>query len=300
MSKIRVAVLGSGNIGSDLVERLLKDSEFEVVALVGRNENSKGLERFTGRVPIILSDGVNGFKSYISDIDGIFDATSAQSAPENWEITHENNKWLIDLTPSKIGTAFVPNITGVVSGIDLSDDYSHNYSMITCGGQASAPIINAITSQMKKINNIEVSSSIAAKSAGTATRNNIDQYIQTTEELISTITKCMNSKAILILNPSSPEVPMRTTITINGIGAKLSSVIREVEFTVQAMKDFIPGYDLIGKVIELQPETYSVTIRVSGAGYFLPSFAGNLDIMNAAAVATARMHAKKHLTSEFR
>ena len=131
MSKIRVAVLGSGNIGSDLVERLLKDSEFEVVALVGRNENSKGLERFTGRVPIILSDGVNGFKSYISDIDGIFDATSAQSAPENWEITHENNKWLIDLTPSKIGTAFVPNITGVVSGIDLSDDYTHNYSMIT-------------------------------------------------------------------------------------------------------------------------------------------------------------------------
>jgi acetaldehyde dehydrogenase len=298
MTKIRVAVLGSGNIGSDLAERLLKNSEFEVVALVGRNKNSKGLERFIGRIPIVLADGINGLVTQMSDIDGIFDATSAQSAPENWKIANENNKWLIDLTPSKIGTAFVPNITGVVSGIDLSGDYSHNYSMVTCGGQASAPIISAIKSQMKKVNNVEVSSSIAAKSAGIATRNNIDQYVKTTEDLISTITKCIDSKVILILNPSSPEVPMRTTITVNGIGAKLSSVTREVEATVRAMKDFIPGYELIGKVIELDPETFSVTIRVSGAGYFLPSFAGNLDIINAAAVATALMHAKKHLINE--
>jgi acetaldehyde dehydrogenase len=297
VSKIKIAVLGSGNIGSDLAERLLIDNEFEVVALVGRNKNSKGLERFVGRVPLILSDGINGFKQYVSQIDGIFDATSAQSAAENWKMAHENNKWLIDLTPSKIGTPFVPIIAGIVPGIDLSEDYSHNYSMITCGGQASAPIINALTLQMKKINNIEVSSSIAAKSAGIATRLNMDQYVNTTEELISSITRCMDSKVILILNPSSPEVPMRTTITVNGTGTKLSTVARAVDVTIQTMKDFVPGYDLIGKVIELDPETYSVTIRVSGAGYFLPSFAGNLDIINAAAVATARMHAKKHLAS---
>lgn len=294
MRKIRVAVLGSGNIGSDLTERLLLNSEFEVVALVGRNPNSAGLDRFRGRVPHITSEGLIGLSEHISTIDGIFDATSASSALENWTYAQENNKWLIDLTPSKLGTPFVPIISGISEGINLSREYSHNYSMVTCGGQSAAPILYSICSKMNEISHVEVSSSIAAKSAGVATRNNIDQYLETTEQLISTVSGCLSSKAILILNPSTPEVPMRTTVTVEGNGMNFNSISTQVRAMVSDITKYFPGYELVGDFIDRGARIYSATVRVSGAGFYLPSYAGNLDIINAAAVITAKMHMEKH------
>lgn len=294
MKKIRVAILGSGNIGSDLTERLLIDSSFEVVALVGRNPASHGLKHYSNRLPFVVSDGIEGLIPNLSEIDGIFDATSAQSAAANWEIASGHGKWLIDLTPSKIGTAFVPNISGKVQGIELSSEYSHNYSMVTCGGQSAGPIVHAISSLMDNVGQVEVSSSIAAKSAGIATRNNLDHYIETTEDLLVKITKCNQAKAILVLNPSTPTVPMRTTVTVHGSGAKYDKLSESVNSAVQTMQQVNPGYELIGNLVQINQETFSATIRVTGAGHFLPSYAGNLDIINSAAVITAKMHAHHH------
>lgn len=297
MGKIRIAILGPGNIGSDLAERLLRDPDFEVVAIVGRNKQSNGLERFKNRIPHVMSDGLISFQNDFDLVDGFFDATSAESSKENWEFAQCNNKWFIDLTPSRIGTAFIPNISGEVPGIEISTEYSHNYSMVTCGGQSSAPVIHAMVSKMSDVDMVEVSSSIAANSAGIATRRNLDKYIETTEDLLIKISGSHSSKAILVLNPSSPEVPMRTTVTVRGAGAKLLEICDQVNLAVLKMQRVVPGYELVGDIQEVDRETYSATIRVSGAGYFLPRYAGNLDIINAAAVATARMHANFHSIS---
>lgn len=294
MKKIKVAILGSGNIGSDLTERLLLDPCFEVIAVVGRNQNSPGLERFRGRVPFVISERIEGLIPILSDIDGIFDATSAQSAYDNWRIARDHGKWLIDLTPSKLGTAFIPNIAGRVAGIGLSSDYSHNYSMVTCGGQSAGPIVHAISSLMDNVEQVEVSSSIAAKSAGIATRNNLDDYIETTEDLLIKISNCKQSKAVLVLNPSTPTVPMRTTITVNGTGATYEDLSKSVISEVSKIHQINPGYELIGNLVKINSETFSATIRVMGAGLFLPSYAGNLDIINSAAVVTAKMHEHHH------
>jgi acetaldehyde dehydrogenase (acetylating) len=293
MNTTKVAIVGSGNIGCDLAERLLVDSSFEIVALVGRNSNSPGLERFKARIPI-SSEGIEGLRKYTEAIEGIFDASSAQSAVDHWHFAKMNDKWLIDLTPSQLGTAFVPSIAGQVPGIEIANELSHNYSMVTCGGQTSAPIVHAMTSCMNQVNQIEVSSSIAAKSAGIATRNNINEYIEATEKLLSDISNCKDVKAILILNPSIPPVHMRTTVTISGTGAKYNEIHRQLKSAIVSMKQVNPGYELVGKLFQLDSETFSVTARVSGAGYFLPSYAGNLDIVNAAAVVTARMHSDFH------
>jgi acetaldehyde dehydrogenase len=294
VKKIKVAILGSGNIGSDLTERLLIDPHFEVIALVGRDKTSTGLERFRDRVPFVVSEGIDGFIPNLSEVEGIFDATSAQSASHNWRVARDHGKWLIDLTPSKLGTAFVPSIAGKVAGIELSPDYSHNYSMVTCGGQSAGPIVHAMSSLMDKVDQVEVSSSIAAKSAGIATRNNLDHYIETTEDLLIKISNCKQSKAVLVLNPSTPTVPMRTTVTVNGTGATYEDLLKNVISEVSKMQQINPGYELIGNLVKVNAETYSATIRVTGAGHFLPSYAGNLDIINSAAVITAKMHSHHH------
>ena len=294
MNKIKVAIIGPGNIGSDLAERLLGDANFEVMALVGRDSGSKGLKRFSKRIPLLLSSGIGGLSDFIDMFEGIFDATSAQSAPENWEFARKNGKWLIDLTPSKLGRPFVPSIASEVPGIEISKEFSSNYSMITCGGQCSAPIVHAMAKCFTKIFEVEVSSSISSKSAGVATRLNLDQYIESTEELITSIANCSNSKAILVLNPCSPPIPMRTTITMAGADGNLDFIKENVEFAVSNMRQENPGFEMIGSVNQVCEKTYSVTLRVYGAGYFLPSYAGNLDIINSAAVLTAKMHSKLH------
>jgi acetaldehyde dehydrogenase len=147
---------------------------------------------------------------------------------------------------------------------------------------------------MDQVNQIEVSSSIAAKSAGIATRNNINEYIEATERLLSNISNCKDVKAILILNPSIPPVLMRTTVTIGGTGAEYNEICRRIKFATVSMQQVNPGYEMVGNLLQLDSETFSVTIRVSGAGHFLPSYAGNLDIVNSAAVLTAKMHSNFH------
>ena len=290
MSKIKVAIIGTGNIGADLCQRILKDPRFEVTALVGRRADSPGLQLFKGKVPNIISTGIKGLLPHIEDFDGFFDATSAFDHKEHWELLEREGKWAIDLTPSKIGLPFVPELSKSVDSMRPISAISANYSMVTCGGQSSAPLVYAMARYSTDIQEIEVSSSIAALSAGPATRRNIDQYIGSTENLSSVISGVKKTKAILVLNPAEPPVMMRTTVQMRVHGTELPEIQRELESIVKRIREYVPGYDLVVSPHFSSSNVISATVKVTGAGYYLPAYAGNLDIINAAAVQTAIIH----------
>lgn len=289
-SPIRVAIIGTGNIGTDLCYRMLKDKRFEVVALVGRRSESPGLQMFDGQVKHLISNGIEGLTPYIDEIDGAFDATSAFQHKKHWEILSNSNKWMMDLTPSKIGQPIVPVLREQVSGLSLQESQSSNYSMVTCGGQSSAPILHAMVSASRNITEVEISSSIAALSAGPATRLNIDQYIDSTEGLASLISGCTNVKAILVLNPADPPVMMRTTVNVTAEQFDLTSVLDNARSIVLEVQKHVPGFEMVVEPYMLSPNTITATVKVTGAGYVLPEYAGNLDIINSAAVETAVLH----------
>jgi len=296
--RIRVAILGTGNIGADLAERLLLDPGFEVVAFVGRRADSPGLIRMTGRIPHLVSNGFEGFAPLLERIDGVFDATSAFDHAGHWAQVSEAGKWAIDLTPSRIGKPVVPELTSFVPSMKLEDDYSANYSMVTCGGQSSAPLVYAITSQSQGQCEIEISSSIASLSAGPATRRNLDQYISSTENLASVLKPKATAKAILVLNPAEPPVMMRTTVTVRADGFDLDAIRSLAKDIVSRVQNYVPGYAMVVEPHFMDECTVSATVKVTGEGYYLPEYAGNLDIINAAAVETARRHMSKFSKSE--
>jgi acetaldehyde dehydrogenase (acetylating) len=297
MGKIRVAVIGSGNIGADLCEKILLDGRFELFAIVGRNAESSGLKRFEGRARHVISDGYFDLFKMADEFDGIFDATSAFSHSEHWDACIKTQKWAIDLTPSKIGKPLVPALIGFRDEINLGSEEVSNYSMVTCGGQSSAPMINAFADHCESILSVEVSSSIASLSAGPATRLNIDQYIDTTENLAKLITKCDNSKAILVLNPAEPPVMMRTTVTVQADNIDLRLIKDSLHNIEKKVQKYVPGYQVVVEPYLLNSNVVSATAKVTGAGHFLPPYAGNLDIINSAAIETAKLHFDKFNTA---
>jgi acetaldehyde dehydrogenase (acetylating) len=288
--RIKVAIIGTGNIGSDLCARMLRIPEFEVVALVGRRADSPGLKSFSGGVKNIITDGIEGLERIHDQFEGFFDATSASDHLLHWQILKKYNKWAIDLTPSGIGVPMVPELVGLSQQFTIQDKLSSNYSMVTCGGQSSAPLIYAMSKYSKGISDVEVSSSIASKSAGPATRKNIDQYIETTEKLVQLISGCRKTKAILILNPADPPVMMRTTVQMSIKNCNLQKSKEEVVQIANSIKKYVPGYNLVSEPFYSSNNVLTSTVKVVGAGYFLPTYAGNLDIINAAAVETAKRH----------
>jgi len=291
----KVAIIGTGNIGTDLGERLLKSDDFELVAVIGRREGSPGVERFQGRVKLVGVNGLIPELENLEDIDVFFDATTALDHAIHWDHLKKTEKWIIDLTPSKIGQPMVPLLIGKHPLMQLSSSAHANYSMVTCGGQSAASIIFHLSQIVDNLFEIEISSSIASRSAGPATRKNIDQYISSTEALISNITGCRNTKAILVLNPAIPPVYMRTTITMKVDNISIEAARLIVESQESKMQEFVPGFRIITMPIELGKGIISMTVGVEGSGYFLPSFAGNLDIINSAAVETARLHVQHKL-----
>lgn len=294
---IRVAIIGTGNIGTDLCYRMLHDPSFKVVAFVGRRADSPGIKMFEHQVEHTITNGIEGLIPILDQIDGVFDATSAFDHKIHWEIISKLGKWVIDLTPSKIGPPIVPVLIEKVPSMHMQDARNSNYSMVTCGGQSSAPLLYALTEASLGITEVEVSSSIAALSAGPATRLNIDQYIESTENLTSIVSGCLNVKAILVLNPAEPPIMMRTTVNMSVKSCDIEKAIRATKEIVEKVQSYVPGYDLVVEPYMLNPTTVSATVKVTGAGYVLPEYAGNLDIINAAAVETAKLHSRFILNS---
>jgi acetaldehyde dehydrogenase len=297
--RIKVAIIGSGNIGTDLMIKVLRTSRnLEMAALVGIDPQSDGLKRAARMGVATTAEGIDGLTRLAAwpEIDIVFDATSAAAHKANSAVCAAAGKVMIDLTPAAIGPYVVPVVNG--------DDYlgAANVNMVTCGGQATIPIVAAVA-KVATVHYGEIVSSIASKSAGPGTRANIDEFTQTTARGIETVGGAAKGKAIIILNPAEPPVMMRGTIFTLSSGASEQEIERSVTDMVGRVQAYVPGYRLkqtvqfehfgsnnpvvipgIGTFTGLKT---SVFVEVQGAAHYLPAYAGNLDIMTSAGMATA-------------
>ena len=295
-----VAIVGSGNIGTDLMIKILRsEGPLSVAAMVGVDPESDGLARAADMGVPTTADGVEGLLASpeFSDIKLVFDATSASAHQDNWAKLCDTGVRMVDLTPASIGPFCVPVV-------NLDDHLcAPNLNMVTCGGQATVPIVAAVT-QCGIVSYAEIVSSISAKSAGPGTRANIDEFIETTSTALRIVGGAQRGKAVMILNPADPPVMMRNTVycLVDG-DADHHAIEESVADMVERVSAYVPGYRLRQRLqferFSTQnplhiPETgkfsgsrVTALLEVAGEGHYLPAYAGNLDIMTSAAKATA-------------
>ena len=291
LPKMRVAIVGTGNIGTDLLIKVQRSPYLECGAFVGRNLSSAGMVKATSLGVAVSADGIDYLVKNPDCCDLVFDATSAKGHLEHAPILKKLNKLVVDLTPAKIGLMCVPSV-------NLTECLAEsNVNMVTCGGQASIPVAYAIGQTQTDVDYIEVVSSIASRSAGPATRQNLDEYIKTTEDGIKEFSGALRTKAILNLNPAEPCIDMQATIFAK-VGApdisKLSTMLLPL---VEKIRKYVPGYEVIlGPLVE--NDRIVVMVRVRGLGDYLPAYAGNLDIINCAAIAMAEEYARTALNTK--
>lgn len=283
--KLKVAILGTGNIGTDLLMKIKRSKYLECTLFAGRNLNSKGMLKAMSLGAPLSDKGIQSIIDHPECCDLVFDATSAASHTMHAEVLKKLSKIVIDLTPAKLGLLTIPSV-------NLSEALKYdNLNMITCGGQASIPIAHAISQTEKNIEYIELVSTIASKSAGPGTRANIDEYIETTEKALSHFTGCKNVKVILNLNPAQPSIDMNTTIYLKIENPNMDLIRAEVAKMAAIIRSYVPGY-----ILALEPVYDNglviLSIKVQGLGDYLPKYAGNLDIINSAAIAIAEEFAK--------
>jgi len=276
--KIKAAILGTGNIGTDLLIKVLKTDFIELVAFVGRRVDSDGMLVAKKHNINISNLGINYFIDNPNCCDVVYDCTNAADAKIHSKIFESQNIKVIDLTPAKVGDMCVPDIN---SEIILTDN---NVNMITCGGQASMPMLHLISKHCIGTEYIEVVSQIASKSAGMATRINVDNYIYTTQKAITKFTGCNNCKVILNLNPAEPCVDMQTTIFIKAKEINFDNLLERVLEKIEELREYIPNYELILPPTLNSNGVMVLSVRVRGVGDYLPEYAGNLDVINCAAI----------------
>ncbi|WP_439294995.1 acetaldehyde dehydrogenase (acetylating) [Lonepinella sp. BR2882] len=308
--KIKVAIIGSGNIGTDLLMKILRHGKhLEAAVLVGIDPNSDGLARAAKLGVATTYQGVQGLieMNEFADIDIVFDATSATAHVKNDAALRavKPNIRLIDLTPAAIGPYCVP-VVNLEQHVN-----QQNVNMVTCGGQATIPMVAAV-SQVTKVHYAEIVASISSKSAGPGTRANIDEFTETTSKAIEVIGGAEKGKAMIVLNPAEPPVMMRDTVYTLSDLADEQAIRESVERMATAVQSYVPGYRLkqrvqferleqpvfiegLGRVAGLKT---SIFIEVEGAAHYLPAYAGNLDIMTSAALATAERMAQSLLNTE--
>jgi acetaldehyde dehydrogenase len=308
MGMTKVAIIGSGNIGTDLMIKVMKISRhLEVAAMVGIDPESDGLARAARLGVPTTSRGVQGLikMSQFEDIEIVLDATSAKAHLANAEILNHFAKTLIDLTPAAIGPFVVPTV-------NLDDQLgASNVNMVTCGGQATIPIVAAVSS-VARVLWAEIVASIASRSAGPGTRANIDEFTQTTAAGIEQLGGAIRGKAIIVLNPAEPPMIMRDTVLCIVGDADPAEIRSSVESMVARVASYVPGYRL-KQAVQVSPLAedvsydtligldanearwqVSVFLEVEGAAHYLPAYAGNLDIMTSAALRVADAMATKN------
>jgi acetaldehyde dehydrogenase len=275
---IKVGIIGTGNIGTDLLLKVLKTDFIEPVIFAGRRLDSDGIKIAQSKNVPVTDQGIQYFIDNPKCCDVVYDCTSAADAIEHAKIFKEQGIKVIDLTPSKVGDMCVPDIN---SDIIIKDD---NVNMITCGGQASMPMLHLLSKECKGLEYIEIVSQIASKSAGMATRINIDNYINTTQKAITKFTGCTNCKVILNLNPAEPCVDMQTTIFIKTKSINFENLTEKVLDKIEELKQYIPYYELVLPPTMNDNGIVVLSIKVKGTGDYLPPYAGNLDIINCTAI----------------
>ncbi|KIY42240.1 acetaldehyde dehydrogenase [Pseudomonas sp. 10-1B] len=301
--KRKVAIIGSGNIGTDLMIKILRNAKhLEMAAMVGIDPASDGLARAARLGVATTHEGVEGLTRLpvFKDIDFVFDATSAGAHVKNDAFLrqHKADLRIIDLTPAAIGPYCVP-VVNLEQHLQAT-----NVNMVTCGGQATIPMVAAV-SRVAKVHYAEIVASIASKSAGPGTRANIDEFTETTSKAIEVIGGATKGKAIIIMNPAEPPLMMRDTVYVLSEAADQRQVAASIEEMAAAVQAYVPGYRLKQQVqfeevrdLKLPGQgTFtglktSVFLEVEGAAHYLPAYAGNLDIMTSAALATAERMAQ--------
>ncbi|OJY61832.1 MAG: acetaldehyde dehydrogenase (acetylating) [Sphingobium sp. 66-54] len=310
MAKIKVAIIGSGNIGTDLMMKIMRYSKaLEMGALVGIDPASDGLERARRLGIATTHEGIEGLQKLPlwEEIGIVFDATSAGAHKRHSSIVTGAGKVMIDLTPAAIGPYVIPVVNG-----DAHLD-APNVNMVTCGGQATIPIVAAVSS-VATVHYAEIVASIASKSAGPGTRANIDEFTETTSKGIEEVGGAAKGKAIIILNPAEPPMLMRDTVFTLSSGAEESEIEVAIEAMVARVNAYVPGYRLKQKVQferfgsnnparipglgSFEGVKTSVFLEVEGAAHYLPAYAGNLDIMTSAALRIAEKIATRRLQRE--
>jgi acetaldehyde dehydrogenase len=308
VTRIKVAIIGSGNIGTDLMLKVMRLSNvLEMGALVGIDPESPGLHRAARLGVPITARGVEGLVSMpeFSSIEIVFDATSASAHKHHDSVLRGQDKTVIDLTPAAIGPYVIPAVNG--------DEHleASNVNMVTCGGQATVPIVAAV-GRVARVRYGEIVASIASKSAGPGTRANIDEFTETTSRAIEVVGGAERGKAIIVLNPAEPPLIMRDTIYCLCDDADTDEIAASIDAMVSEVQRYVPGYRLKQKVQfarlnksrplripEMRGEftglIVSVFLEVESAADYLPAYAGNLDIMTAAALRTAEKFALRQI-----
>jgi len=291
MSKVKVAVLGSGNIGTDLMIKLARSEVLELTTVIGIEPESDGLRKARERGYITIDNGIKGFLERPELADIIFDATSAKAHIRHAKLLKEAGKQVLDLTPAAVGPFVVPTVN-LIEHLN-----AENINLITCGGQATIPMVHAVN-RVQPVEYAEIVATISSESAGPGTRANIDEFTQTTSRGIEVIGGAKKGKAIIILNPAEPPIIMRDTIhaLIEGEVVNEEEIIESIKEMEQEVKSYVPGYRLRQEPI-FDGNRITIFIEVEGAGDYLPKYSGNLDIMTAAAVKVAEEWAKNKIAN---
>ena len=305
-AKVAVAIIGSGNIGTDLMIKVMRKAKhLEMGAMVGIDAASDGLARAARLKVPTTHEGIEGLVKLpnFKDIKIAFDATSAGAHAKHNEVLQKHGVQVIDLTPAAIGPYVIP-VVNLNEHLD-----SPNINMVTCGGQATIPLVHAV-SRVANVHYAEIVASISSKSAGPGTRANIDEFTETTSKAIVKLGGAARGKAIIILNPAEPPLIMRDTVYVLAEdGANEDAIRKSVDDIVAQVAGYVPGYRLKQRVqFEKVPADrpmnipgvglkhgvkVSIYLEVEGAGHYLPAYAGNLDIMTSAALAAAERLAER-------
>jgi acetaldehyde dehydrogenase len=309
MARVKAAIIGSGNIGTDLMMKMIKyPQNMELVAVVGIDAKSEGLAMAREHGIATTHEGIEGLKKLpcYPEIGIAFDATSAYAHKVHDEALRADGIQVVDLTPAAIGPFIVPPVN-MQANLDAP-----NVNMVTCGGQATIPMVAAV-SRVGKVHYAEIVASVSSRSAGPGTRANIDEFTRTTSRAIEAVGGATKGKAIIILNPAEPPMIMRDTVFTLSEGGDEDAIRQSVTDMVAEVQKYVPGYRLKQEVQferfgdnnplkipgmgEFTGVKTMILLEVEGAGDYLPSYSGNLDIMTAAAKATGELLAERRMAA---
>ena len=286
IQKTKVGIIGTGNIGTDLLKKILKSSLLECSIFIGRSNDSDGIQIAKSFDIPTTTESIEFLQKNPDICDIVFDATSASAHLIHSPILKELNKFTIDLTPAKIGKLCVPalNLDEVL--------LEQNINLITCGGQATVPMAYALVSAIPNISYLESVATIASRSAGIGTRNSIDEYTLTTKKALSYFTGVEDTKSIILLNPAEPPINMKNTLYAVVKNPDMDLVQKAVQQMEKNIQSYVPGYSLAMDPV-YDGTKIILSIQVVGQGDYLPSYAGNLDIITSAAIRVAEAYTQK-------
>lgn len=291
MNKVKVGIIGTGNIGTDILIKLQRSDILECGIFAGRNPDSTGIKLAQKMGIHTSTDSIRAIEENPECCEIVFDATSAGVHRKNAPILRRLNKFTIDLTPAHVGKLCVPVLNMQEC---LNED---NVNLITCGGQATIPIACAITEIHPETKYIEIVATIASKSAGTGTRNNIDEFTQTTRDALTEFTGINNTKAIIVLNPAEPPITMHNTVYALIDNPNMDAIRKKVKEVETQIRRYVPGYKIVMEPV-YENGRVTTSLQVVGLGDYLPKYSGNLDIITCAAIEIAENYAWKKIIGD--